>query len=171
MLFSIPESGWWLIALAATAFFMIGMQALTNSTKLPDEPRSVWEQQSRRRKRAFHLVPPVFAAAVLAINLLRRSGSVATARGRARDSSRSRSSAFMRAAVSASVSAGAGPAATAACGAAQAVPRSGCSSDSTVPRAEASRHKARVRRRRSGPPVRAASGLAPGESRSWEATP
>ncbi|WP_410534762.1 hypothetical protein [Streptomyces sp. KL2] len=71
MLFSVPESGWWLIALAATAFFMIGMRALIHGMRLPDEPRSAWERQSRRRRQAFYLVTPVFAAAVLAVNLLR----------------------------------------------------------------------------------------------------
>jgi hypothetical protein len=71
MLFSVPESGWWLIALAATAFFMIGVRALVHGMRLPGEPRSAWERQSRRRRQAFYLVTPVFAAAVLAINLLR----------------------------------------------------------------------------------------------------
>ncbi|MTE22591.1 hypothetical protein F0L17_26550 [Streptomyces sp. TRM43335] len=71
MLFSIPESGWWLIALAATAFFMLGVRALVDSMRLPGASRSAWKQQSRWKRRAFYVLTPVFAAVVLAINLLR----------------------------------------------------------------------------------------------------
>ncbi|MEU9921256.1 hypothetical protein AB0H51_08095 [Streptomyces griseoluteus] len=71
MLFSIPESGWWLIAVAATAFFMISMPALGKGIKLPDEVRSTWEEQNRRGKWAFYLLTPMVATAVLATNLLR----------------------------------------------------------------------------------------------------
>ncbi len=71
MLFSIPESGWWMIAVAATAFFMVSMPALGKGMKLPDEVRSTLEQQKRRGKWAFYLLTPVAAAAVLATNLLR----------------------------------------------------------------------------------------------------
>ncbi|MEW2316072.1 hypothetical protein [Streptomyces bauhiniae] len=71
MLFSIPESGWWLIAVAATAFFMISMPALGKGVKIPDEARSVWEEQNRRAKRACYLLTPLLATALLATNLLR----------------------------------------------------------------------------------------------------
>lgn len=71
MLFSIPASGWWLIALAATAFFMFGVRTLVHGMRLPGASRSVWEQHSKRKRWAFYLLTPVFAAAVPAINLLR----------------------------------------------------------------------------------------------------
>ncbi|MFI7499130.1 hypothetical protein ACIBVL_11570 [Streptomyces sp. NPDC049687] len=70
MLFSIPESGWWLIAVAATVFFMISMPALAKGMKLPDEMRSTLER-NRTGRWAFYLLTPVAATAVLATNLLR----------------------------------------------------------------------------------------------------
>ena len=71
MLFSIPESGWWLIAVTATAFFMIGIRALPVGMRLPDELRRTIEQRSKRGKWMFYFLIPVLLAAVLGTNLLR----------------------------------------------------------------------------------------------------
>lgn len=71
MLFSIPESGWWLIAVAATVFFMAGVLALPIGLKVPDELRSTMDQQWRRGRRAFYVLTPVILSVVLAVNLLR----------------------------------------------------------------------------------------------------
>ncbi|MEK2474084.1 hypothetical protein [Streptomyces noursei] len=71
MLFSIPESGWWLIALAATAFFMIGMLVLGAGMKLPEDLRDTVKQPSRKAKRIALLLMPLGCGAILGVNLLR----------------------------------------------------------------------------------------------------
>ncbi|MBO2460173.1 hypothetical protein [Actinomadura violacea] len=71
LLFSIPESGWWKIAVAATAFFLLTMRALPFGLKIPADVRAEWAEQGRRRKWAFYLLTPLFAAGVLSMNLLR----------------------------------------------------------------------------------------------------
>ncbi|TDD93025.1 hypothetical protein [Actinomadura rubrisoli] len=71
MLFSIPESGWWLIAAAATLVFMVGMRALSSGMKLPDDLRDTMKQQGKGGRWAFYLLTPAFAGAVLATSLLR----------------------------------------------------------------------------------------------------
>ncbi|WP_132817560.1 hypothetical protein [Streptomyces hainanensis] len=55
----------------ATGFFMIGVRALSFGLKLPDDVRARMPQQSRRQELAFYILTPVFAAAVLGVNLLR----------------------------------------------------------------------------------------------------
>ncbi|MGO4417653.1 hypothetical protein AB4Z54_02465 [Streptomyces sp. MCAF7] len=69
MLFSIPETGWWLITLGATVFFMISMPPILS--RLPDELRATIKRQHKRQRRVFYVVIPVFTAAVLGMNLLR----------------------------------------------------------------------------------------------------
>ncbi|WP_433240851.1 hypothetical protein [Actinomadura nitritigenes] len=71
MLFSIPEAGWWTIAIAATAFFMLGIRALPAGLDIPDDVRAEWAGRSGRGKRAFYVRTPLFAAVVLATSLLR----------------------------------------------------------------------------------------------------
>ncbi|MGW5118240.1 hypothetical protein ACWEQ8_22820 [Streptomyces noursei] len=71
MLFSISGSGWWLIAVAATAFFLIGLFVLCAGMKLPEDLRDAVEQPSKRAKRTAALLPPVGCAAILLVNLLR----------------------------------------------------------------------------------------------------
>ncbi|MGW5115031.1 hypothetical protein ACWEQ8_06195 [Streptomyces noursei] len=71
MLFSISESGWWLIAMAATAFFLAGMWMLARSMKLPEDLRATEDQPSKATKRAAALLTPVCLGAVLGVNLLR----------------------------------------------------------------------------------------------------
>ncbi|MFF2507830.1 hypothetical protein ACFVTY_31370 [Streptomyces sp. NPDC058067] len=73
-MFSIPERGWWLIAVAATAFFMIAVPALATGMKYADDPRRTTEQQAKQRKWLFYLGGPVLFAALLGAKLL-RSGS------------------------------------------------------------------------------------------------
>ncbi|MCC3769456.1 hypothetical protein [Streptomyces sp. UNOC14_S4] len=71
MLFSIPVSGWGMIAAAATGFFMIGMWALPVGMDLPDDLRARIERVRRRPGPVFYVVIPVLAAMVLGVNLLR----------------------------------------------------------------------------------------------------
>jgi hypothetical protein len=71
LLFSIAERGWWLIAVAATAFFMIAVPALAAGMKYQADPRRTPEQQENQRKRWFYLGGPVLFAALLGANLLR----------------------------------------------------------------------------------------------------
>ncbi|QKG24766.1 hypothetical protein [Actinomadura verrucosospora] len=71
MLFSIPESGWWKIAVAATAFFLLAMRALPYGLKIPAAVRAEWAEQGRRRTWALYLLTPLVAGGVLAISLLR----------------------------------------------------------------------------------------------------
>ncbi|MBD2897795.1 hypothetical protein amrb99_67590 [Actinomadura sp. RB99] len=71
MLFSIPEPGWWVIAIAATAFFMLGIRALPAGLDIPDDVRAEWAGRSGRGKRAFYVRTPLVAAGVLATSLLR----------------------------------------------------------------------------------------------------
>ncbi|MFI1205649.1 hypothetical protein ACH4VR_40565 [Streptomyces sp. NPDC020883] len=71
MLFSIPDYGWCLIAVAATAIFMIGIGRLSAGMKIPDELRSVVKLPSVRAKRVFYALAPVGLGVVLAINLIR----------------------------------------------------------------------------------------------------
>ncbi|MFC7261199.1 hypothetical protein [Streptomyces lutosisoli] len=70
-MFSIPESGWWVIAVVATGFFMIAVPALATGMKYQDDPRRTPEQQTRQRKWMFYLGGPVLFAALLGANLLR----------------------------------------------------------------------------------------------------
>ncbi|WP_327576020.1 hypothetical protein [Streptomyces sp. NBC_00145] len=71
LLFSIPERGWWLIAVLATAFFMIAVPALATGMKYQADPRRTPEQQDKQRKRAFYIGGPVLFAALLGASLLR----------------------------------------------------------------------------------------------------
>lgn len=71
MLFSIPEAGWWTIAIAATAFFMLGIRALPAGLDVPDDVRADWALWNGRGKWAFYLVTPLFAAILLVTSLLR----------------------------------------------------------------------------------------------------
>lgn len=70
MLFSISTSGWWLIAIAATVFFLAGMLVLARSMKLPQDLRSTEDQPSKGAKWAAALLTPVGLGAVLGVNLL-----------------------------------------------------------------------------------------------------
>ncbi|MEU9438657.1 hypothetical protein [Streptomyces sp. NPDC048252] len=70
MLFSISESNWWLIAVAATAFFTIVTPETVAPAKLVDELGAAGEPY-RRRRRVFYVASPVGCAAILALNLLR----------------------------------------------------------------------------------------------------
>ncbi|WP_327429135.1 hypothetical protein [Streptomyces sp. NBC_01236] len=70
-MFSISESGWWMIAVVATGFFMIAVPALAGGMKYQDDPRRTPEQQARQRKWMFYLGGPVLFAALLGANLLR----------------------------------------------------------------------------------------------------
>ncbi|WP_432155884.1 hypothetical protein [Streptomyces sp. bgisy153] len=68
MLFSIPESGWWLITLGAMAVFMIAMPPILGS--FPVERRGALEEWHRRRTRRFRRWAPVVIGAVLGASLL-----------------------------------------------------------------------------------------------------
>ncbi|WP_432044383.1 hypothetical protein [Streptomyces asiaticus] len=69
MLFSISEPGWYLIAIAATAVFVIGMRAMT--FRVPEELRTTLEQLNGRQRRLPFFLAPILALAILATNLLR----------------------------------------------------------------------------------------------------
>ncbi|GGV02161.1 hypothetical protein GCM10010182_19700 [Actinomadura cremea] len=71
MLFSISETVWWLIAITATAFFMVGMHVFLTGIKVPDEARELVERQTRQGKAAFYILTPPLAAVLLGLNLLR----------------------------------------------------------------------------------------------------
>ncbi|MEU6745644.1 hypothetical protein ABZ914_05430 [Spirillospora sp. NPDC046719] len=71
MLFSIPEPGWWAIAIAATAFLLLGIRALPAGLDVPDDVCAEWAAGSGPGKRAFYVVTPLLAAGVLATSLLR----------------------------------------------------------------------------------------------------
>lgn len=71
MLFTVSTPGWWLIALAATLFFMAGLRYLATGVRVPDDLHPLVEGQERRLKAAAYVIAPVFLAVVLAINLLR----------------------------------------------------------------------------------------------------
>ncbi|KUJ64899.1 hypothetical protein ACZ90_54100 [Streptomyces albus subsp. albus] len=71
MLFRISESGWWLIAVLATVFFVIGMRAMSLGMELPEDGRGTLELRNKQARRAFTLLTPVVAAAVLGTSLLR----------------------------------------------------------------------------------------------------
>ncbi|GAA4105098.1 hypothetical protein [Actinomadura miaoliensis] len=71
MLFSISESGWWVIAIGVTVFFMVTMGRLSAGLDLPEELRSTLEEQARRGRWVFYIVTPMIAAVVLLVNLLR----------------------------------------------------------------------------------------------------
>ncbi|MGG2460611.1 hypothetical protein ACO0M4_12470 [Streptomyces sp. RGM 3693] len=71
MLFSIPEYGWWLIAVASTVFLMLGLWLVAIGTKLPEDLRSTGKQSPRRSKWAAALLAPVVFGAILGMNLLR----------------------------------------------------------------------------------------------------
>lgn len=58
MLFSISESGRWLIAVGATAVFALSIPAMTMGVELPDGVRRALE----RRSRMGLFLTPVFAA-------------------------------------------------------------------------------------------------------------
>ncbi|GAA0259989.1 hypothetical protein GCM10009527_064910 [Actinomadura nitritigenes] len=75
MLFSIPESGWRTIAIAATAFFMLGIRALPVGLDVPDDARGERAEPNGRGKWAFYLLTPLFAAIVLGTSLLRPGAS------------------------------------------------------------------------------------------------
>ncbi|RSO12856.1 hypothetical protein DMH18_04920 [Streptomyces sp. WAC 06783] len=66
-LFSIPESGWWAIALGASLLFIISMRAAI----LKSQTREMSEQQKRRGRWLFYVVLPLGLAVTLATNLLR----------------------------------------------------------------------------------------------------
>ena len=65
MLFSVSESGWYLIAIAATAFFMIGCGVVGAGMHVPGGSETTAERENRRGKLKFFLLTPVFAAATL----------------------------------------------------------------------------------------------------------
>lgn len=74
MLFSIPESGWWVIAAAATAIFAVGMRA--TAIKLmrigPAELLGPAARWSKGKQRAlFYLLGPALCFSILGLNLLR----------------------------------------------------------------------------------------------------
>ncbi|MFV2178399.1 hypothetical protein ACFHW2_08605 [Actinomadura sp. LOL_016] len=71
MLFSISETVWWLIAITATAFFMVGMHVFLTGMKVPEEARELVERQTRQGKAAFYVLTPLLAAVLLGLNLLR----------------------------------------------------------------------------------------------------
>ncbi|KOX14001.1 hypothetical protein [Nocardiopsis sp. NRRL B-16309] len=71
MLFSIPGTGWLLIAAASTAVFMVGMRALVLGSASGDGVPGGWKEQSRRGMRLFYVATPVFAAIVLGASVLR----------------------------------------------------------------------------------------------------
>ncbi|GAU70637.1 glycosyltransferase [Streptomyces sp. NBRC 110611] len=71
MLFSIPESGWWLIAVATTVLFVIGMRMLGTGMKLPEELQNTVKRPSKRAKWTAYLLTPVGLGAILATNLIR----------------------------------------------------------------------------------------------------
>jgi hypothetical protein len=72
MLFSIPERGWLLIAVAATAFFVVSLRALFKATTLmlPDELRRALLRQQERRWWVWYLIVLLQAAILLGGNLL-----------------------------------------------------------------------------------------------------
>jgi hypothetical protein len=76
MLFSIPVSGWVLIAIAATVFFTVGMRVFFGAMKPPagaclaDELRNTLERQTRKSIQLLYAVAPVGAAAILVSRLL-----------------------------------------------------------------------------------------------------
>ncbi|RMB79957.1 hypothetical protein [Streptomyces shenzhenensis] len=74
MLFSIPDYGWCLIAVAASAFYMLGLWALGRG--LPDELQPT-EQESRLRRQAFYFVP-VLLVVFLVVNVLFRPEPAST---------------------------------------------------------------------------------------------
>lgn len=71
MLFTVSTPGWWLIAAAATMFFMAGLRYLATGVRVPDELHPLVQEQDRRLKATAYVIAPVFLAVILAINLLR----------------------------------------------------------------------------------------------------
>lgn len=71
MLFSISETGWALIAIVATASFMVGMHVFVTGMRMPEEARARLERETRPRMTLFHILTPLFAAVVLWFGLLR----------------------------------------------------------------------------------------------------
>lgn len=71
MLFSISETVWWLIAITATALFVVGMHVFLTGMKVPEEARELVERQTRQGKAAFYVLTPLPAAVLLGLNLLR----------------------------------------------------------------------------------------------------
>ncbi|RKS06994.1 hypothetical protein DFP74_2644 [Nocardiopsis sp. Huas11] len=71
MLFSIPGTGWLLIAAVATVVFMVGMRALVIGATSGDGVPGTWKEQGRQGMRAFYVVTPAFAAIVLGASVLR----------------------------------------------------------------------------------------------------
>ncbi|MEU6962271.1 hypothetical protein [Streptomyces chrestomyceticus] len=69
-LFSVPASGWWLIAVAASLLFVVGMRPLAFK-KDPSETQEQFEQRKRRNTWLFPVGAPLALAAILATNLLR----------------------------------------------------------------------------------------------------
>ncbi|MEV5827492.1 hypothetical protein AB0L25_18150 [Spirillospora sp. NPDC052242] len=71
MLFSISEAGWALIAIVATASFMVGMHVFVTGMRMPEEARERLERETRPSMKLFHILTPLFAAVVLWVSLLR----------------------------------------------------------------------------------------------------
>jgi hypothetical protein len=71
MLFSIPDSDWWSIAVAATGFFMLGIRGLPVGIKLPDDVHDATEADLDRGWWKLYVLTPAFAAVVLVVSRLR----------------------------------------------------------------------------------------------------
>ncbi|WP_017595750.1 hypothetical protein [Nocardiopsis potens] len=71
MLFSIPTSGWVLIALAATAVFLLGMRALIIGAVSADGIPPEIQERSRRTMRRLYTATPVVALIAVGVRMLR----------------------------------------------------------------------------------------------------
>ncbi|MFW5420816.1 hypothetical protein J0910_29795 [Nocardiopsis sp. CNT-189] len=71
MLFSIPMSGWVLIAIAATGVFLVGMRVLVIGALSGDDVPPEVRERGRRTMRRLYTATPVAAAIAVGMKLLR----------------------------------------------------------------------------------------------------
>ncbi|MBE1534688.1 hypothetical protein [Actinomadura algeriensis] len=71
VLFSISESVWWLIAITATAIFMVGMHVVLTGMNVSDDDTREAPARGAKSRKAFYALAPLLSAVVLGMNLLR----------------------------------------------------------------------------------------------------
>ncbi|WP_019635021.1 hypothetical protein [Actinomadura atramentaria] len=71
MLFSIPDSRWWIVAVGATVFFVAGLRLLAVGVEFPPDVRAEMKQQRSKGRVLLYGMTPVLCAAILGVNLLR----------------------------------------------------------------------------------------------------
>ncbi|WP_059013311.1 hypothetical protein [Streptomyces specialis] len=71
MLFSITETGWWLIALVATVLFMALMGELVGGMRFPHESPAERMARARKSRRGIYLMTPLVGGLALALAMVR----------------------------------------------------------------------------------------------------